>query len=239
MSVPSVVVGDNVRPTRWRLVAGAPVVVPAGVRLGPAQLGALAAAGVTDVVLAPPSRGRCSSPAPSCAACSDPLGPGEIYDANGFILATQLASAGAEVVRLPAVEDDFAATRDAIERGLAGDVLLTTGGVSVGVHDFVRAPSASSGSRRSSGGSRCVRASRLRSASALDARFRAARESRLVARRVRALRQAGVARAPGRADPSPQFRPGRLGRGAPNGIRDSLLRARSRVADGDRCCSSR
>ena len=40
------------------------------------------------------------------AAPGDALGPGEIYDANGFILATQVRSAGAEVERLPPVKDD-------------------------------------------------------------------------------------------------------------------------------------
>jgi len=49
------------------------------------------------------------------------------------------------VERLPSVADDEALTRDAIERGLAGDVLVTTGGVSVGVHDLVRATEAELG----------------------------------------------------------------------------------------------
>ena len=79
------------------------------------------------------------------AAPGEPLGPGEIYDANGFILATQVRSAGAEVERLPPVKDDAEATRAAIERGLEADVLVTTGGVSVGVHDLVRAAEAELG----------------------------------------------------------------------------------------------
>jgi molybdopterin molybdotransferase len=54
------------------------------------------------------------------------------------MLAAALAAAGAEVEQLPAVADDEAAHRDAIERGLAADVLVTTGGVSVGPHDLVR-----------------------------------------------------------------------------------------------------
>jgi len=73
------------------------------------------------------------------------LEPGQIYDANGFILAAQLRSTGAVVERLPPVADDEAATRDAIERGLAADVLVTTGGVSVGVHDLVRTTEAELG----------------------------------------------------------------------------------------------
>jgi molybdopterin molybdotransferase len=54
------------------------------------------------------------------------------------LLAAQLASAGAEVTVLGPVGDDAAATRAALERGLESDVLVTSGGVSVGPHDLVR-----------------------------------------------------------------------------------------------------
>src|SRR6185295_13627510 len=68
----------------------------------------------------------------------EPLGPGEIYEANGLILAAQLASAGACAERLPAVADTDEAHREAIARGLEHDLLVTSGGVSVGPHDLVR-----------------------------------------------------------------------------------------------------
>jgi len=66
------------------------------------------------------------------------LAPGQIYEANGILLEAQLASAGAEVERASAVVDEEAAHRTALERGLAADVLVTSGGVSVGPHDLVR-----------------------------------------------------------------------------------------------------
>jgi molybdopterin molybdotransferase len=66
------------------------------------------------------------------------LGPGQVYEANALMLATALAAAGADVERLPAVADDEADHRAAIERGLDADVLVTSGGVSVGPHDLVR-----------------------------------------------------------------------------------------------------
>jgi molybdopterin molybdotransferase len=53
-------------------------------------------------------------------------------------LCRALAAAGAEVELLPAVADDEAAHRAALERGLSADVLVTSGGVSVGPHDLVR-----------------------------------------------------------------------------------------------------
>ena len=62
-----------------------------------------------------------------------------MYEANGVLLATALASAAAEIEVLPTVADDEAAHRAALERGLAADVLVTSGGVSVGPHDLVRA----------------------------------------------------------------------------------------------------
>ena len=67
------------------------------------------------------------------------LAPGEIYEANTPLLAAQLAAAGADVELLTPVVDDAEATERALERGLAADVLVTSGGVSVGPHDLVRA----------------------------------------------------------------------------------------------------
>ena len=66
------------------------------------------------------------------------LGPGEIYESNGAMLVAQLAAAGAEVGMPRSVADDEEAHRDAIEQGLSLDVLVTSGGVSVGPHDLVR-----------------------------------------------------------------------------------------------------
>jgi molybdopterin molybdotransferase len=54
------------------------------------------------------------------------------------MLAAALAAAGAEVVPEPTADDDEAALREALERGLEADVLVTSGGVSVGEHDLVR-----------------------------------------------------------------------------------------------------
>ena len=55
------------------------------------------------------------------------------------MLAAALAAVGADITALPVVADDESAHRAALERGLAADVLVTSGGVSVGPHDLVRA----------------------------------------------------------------------------------------------------
>ena len=67
-----------------------------------------------------------------------PPEPGKIYESNGLTIGLLAEAAGATVVRHPAVADDFEATREAVERGLEGDVLVVSGGVSVGPHDHVK-----------------------------------------------------------------------------------------------------
>ena len=129
--------GANVRPAGGDTRAG-DVVVPAGARLGPAQLGALAAAGLGQVGCARRPRTVVLATGSELRRPGEPLGPGQIYEANGFMLAAGLAEAGAAVERLPVVEDEEGAHRDALERGLASDLLVTSGGVSVGPHDLVR-----------------------------------------------------------------------------------------------------
>jgi len=129
--------GDNVRPRGGDVRADA-VVVPRGVRLGPVQVGALAAAGVAEVAVARRPRVAVLATGTELRPPGEPLGPGEVYEANGLLLATALAAAGAEPEALRAVPDDEAAQRAALERALAADVLVTSGGVSVGPHDLVR-----------------------------------------------------------------------------------------------------
>jgi len=129
--------GAFVRPRSGDARRGAVVVEP-GVRLGPGHLGALAAAGVAEVHAARRPRAAVLTTGSELRTPGEELEPGQIYEANGVILAAQLASAGAVVDRLSAVADEEAAHREALERGLEADVLVTSGGVSVGPHDLVR-----------------------------------------------------------------------------------------------------
>ena len=138
VEIPTAVVqGDNVRPRGGDVAAG-DVVVPHGARLRAAQIGALAAAGLDGVVVARRPRVAVLATGTELRRPGETLGPGEVYEANGVLLATALASAGADVDTLPAVADDESSHRGALERGLAADVLVTSGGVSVGPHDLVR-----------------------------------------------------------------------------------------------------
>jgi molybdopterin molybdotransferase len=129
--------GANVRPRGGDVAAG-DVVVPAGTRLGPAQLGALAAAGVAQVACGRRPRVAVLTTGTELRRPGDELRPGEVYEANGLVLRAALAAAGGDIRELASVVDDEEAHRAAISEGLDGDVLVTSGGVSVGPHDLVR-----------------------------------------------------------------------------------------------------
>ena len=95
---------------------------------------------------APVGRGPlCSSTGTELRPPGETLAPGEIYESNSTLLAAALAGAGAEVETLAPVADDMDAHRAALERGLAADVFVSSGGVSVGPHDLVRATAAGLG----------------------------------------------------------------------------------------------
>ncbi len=129
--------GASVR-SRGGDAAAGDVVLSAGARLDPANLAAIAAAGVASVSCARRPRVAVLATGSELVPPGAPLAPGQIYEANTLMLTAALAVAGAEVVTAPAVADDEDALRAALERGLAGDVLVTSGGVSVGEHDLVR-----------------------------------------------------------------------------------------------------
>jgi molybdopterin molybdotransferase len=130
--------GAHVRP-RGGDVALGELVVAAGVRLTPARLAAAAAAGVAELRCGRRPRVALLATGSELVEPGAALHPGQIYETNGLMLSAALAAAGVEVVPQPPVGDDEAALRDALERGLAADVLVTSGGVSVGEHDLVRA----------------------------------------------------------------------------------------------------
>jgi molybdopterin molybdotransferase len=133
----SVANGANIREPGRDVTAGA-VVAPGGTRLGPAQIGALAAAGVAEVACTRRPRVAVLTTGTELREPGSALAPGEVYEANGVMLAAQLSASGAEVTRLAPVADDEDAHTRALERGLESDVLVTSGGVSVGPHDLVR-----------------------------------------------------------------------------------------------------
>jgi molybdopterin molybdotransferase len=228
-----VAAGSNVRPRGGDVRLG-DLVVAAGERLGPAQLGALAAAGVADISCSRRPRAAVLATGSELRRPGEELAPGEIYEANGVLLAAQLRSAGADVERLEAVEDDESAHRNALEQGLRADVLVTSGGVSVGPHDLVRSVGQALGIEEVLWGVAVKPGKPL---------WFGVREGTLVfglpGNPVSTLVcfelfvRPAVLALQGAADPRPRFQPGRLARTArPNPARTELVRARSAVVDG-------
>jgi molybdopterin molybdotransferase len=135
----AVAAGANVRPRGGDLAAGA-TVVSRGTSLRAAQIGALAAVGVPAVQCGRRPSAAVLVTGSELQAAGQPLGPGQIYEANGTILRAQLGTAGAQVAVHAVVEDTEKAHRAAMASALDDGVgvVLTSGGVSVGPHDLVR-----------------------------------------------------------------------------------------------------
>jgi molybdopterin molybdotransferase len=129
--------GENVRRAGEDFRPG-DLLVEAGRRLGPAELGLLAAAGVTDVDCARRPRVAVMTSGDELVALGGQLGPGQIYDSNRYSLLAQVAAAGADADYGGNLPDDPAAVRAAIEPKLDADAVVVAGGVSVGRHDHVK-----------------------------------------------------------------------------------------------------
>jgi molybdopterin molybdotransferase len=131
-------VGRNVRPAGDDLRAGA-TVLPAGTRLGAAEIGLAVACGRGRLACARVPRVIVLATGDELVAPGEPLAPGQLHETNGLTLRALAIQAGADVVRADVVPDTEAQTRAAIGGGLGeADVLVLSGGVSVGPHDHVK-----------------------------------------------------------------------------------------------------
>ncbi|MFB7029543.1 MULTISPECIES: gephyrin-like molybdotransferase Glp [unclassified Streptomyces] len=111
----------------------------AGTVLGPPQIGLLAAIGRGTVRVRPRPRVVVISTGSELVQPGEPLGPGQIHDSNSFALAAAARDAGALAYRVGAVADDAESLRSTIEDQLIrADLIVTTGGVSVGAYDVVK-----------------------------------------------------------------------------------------------------
>ena len=133
----SVVSGRNVR-VRGSDVAQGSVVLRAGRTLGPAELGLLSALGMAHVEVVRRPRIAILSTGDEVVAAGLPLGPGQIHSSNTHALMALCREAGAEGVDYGNIADDPRLLQEALGRCAAEDMVVTTGGVSVGDHDFVK-----------------------------------------------------------------------------------------------------
>jgi len=143
---PGIKRGANTRRAGEDVALGS-LALTAGRRLGPAELGLLAALGFADV----PVRRRLSvallSTGDEIREPGEPLVGRQIYDANRFILAGMLERLGVEVTDRGIVADDQAGLGEALREAAAeSDLIVTSGGVSTGEEDHIRAAIANHGS---------------------------------------------------------------------------------------------
>jgi len=115
-------------------------VLRAGVRLTPRTVSLLVAVGREQVRVRAVPRVVVMSTGDEVVQPGATLQPGQVYDSNGIGLTAYVAELGCEVSRVPAVRDDADGLRAAVEAAVArADVLITSGGVSMGAFDVVKA----------------------------------------------------------------------------------------------------
>lgn len=130
--------GDNVR-RRGRDVSIGNRLLPAGIRLEAASLGHLAGQGVTEVAVRRKPRLALLSTGDEIIDPGKPLQPGQIYNSNRPMLKRLLEHFGAEVVMAVSVPDNFEVTCQTLRQAAEeADVVVSTGGVSVGEEDHVK-----------------------------------------------------------------------------------------------------
>ncbi len=120
-------------------VAAGELVLARGTALGSAQLGLAAAVGRSRVLIRPRPRVVVVSTGSELVEPGQPLGPGQIADANSFALTAAAIEAGAQAYRVGIVPDEPRTLLATLEDQLVrADVLITSGGVSVGAYDVVK-----------------------------------------------------------------------------------------------------
>jgi molybdopterin molybdotransferase len=144
------VVGDAVRvntvpiPGQWirrrgEDVRSDSVVLPAGARLTPQALGLAATVGAATLQVTRRPRVALFSTGDELVMPGEPLKPGAIYNSNRFLLRAAIQALGGDCTDLGIVPDRLDATREALRRAAHGnDLIVTSGGVSVGEEDHLR-----------------------------------------------------------------------------------------------------
>ncbi|MBI4987222.1 MAG: molybdopterin molybdotransferase MoeA [Rhodocyclales bacterium] len=131
--------GENIRRAGEDIQAGS-AILAAGTRLTPQDIGLAASVGLAKLPVFRRLRVAVFFTGDELAMPGQPLPPGGIYNSNRYTLRGLLAALGCEVHDLGIVSDSLDATRAALREAAAGsDVIITSGGVSVGEEDHVKA----------------------------------------------------------------------------------------------------
>ncbi|MBZ0094802.1 MAG: molybdopterin molybdotransferase MoeA [Sulfuricella sp.] len=130
--------GENIRRSGEDIAAGAEI-LPAGIRLRPQEMGLAASVGIASLLVYRKLKVATFFTGDEIVMPGEPLKPGQIYNSNRFVLTGLLQALGCKVVDLGIVPDDFAATVKVLETAAGADLIITSGGVSVGEEDHVKA----------------------------------------------------------------------------------------------------
>jgi len=133
----SVKSGHDVRPKGENMQSG-DVVLPAGTEITPGVIGVLATVKAAQMQVYRRPRVAILSTGNELEAMNDPVDPNNIPNSNSYALMAQVQALGIEPVLLGIARDDPVELEQYLLRGLEYDVLLVSGGTSVGVHDYVR-----------------------------------------------------------------------------------------------------
>lgn len=129
-------VGQNIRPQGQETTVGETVLL-AGTRLGPIEQGLAASLGCATLKVIRRVKVAVLSTGDELIEPGQPLGPGQIYNSNRVVLCSWLKRMGCEVIDAGILPDDLPATRQRLAELGAVDLILSTGGVSVGEADFL------------------------------------------------------------------------------------------------------
>ena len=131
--------GQNIRRAGEDIAAGSVVLEPGRI-LTPADLGVLASLGVAEVSVRRRPRVAFFSTGDELRSIGQPLGEGEVYDSNRYTLFGMLTRLGVDILDLGVVSDDPPRLEEALRRAAAdADLVITSGGVSVGEADYIKA----------------------------------------------------------------------------------------------------
>ena len=134
--IESMVSGQNIRPQGQETTVGEQV-LSAGTRLGPIELGLAASLGCASLEVVRKVRVAVLSTGDELIEPGSVLGPGQIYNSNRVLLCGWLQRLGCEVVDAGILPDDLPTTRERLAQLSDVDLILSTGGVSVGEADFL------------------------------------------------------------------------------------------------------